>query len=188
MNIKKLALIVSPLLIMGIIMFLLFLFTKKQESEESSPTVPSPEKSLPTMEKQTISHPQLAPAPKEREILGELPKGGQKDLHYLNEINPKWQELTLEELKRFQPSEVKIQITPVQSLLQILPDNNARYIEKIIVNVTRVDGKEDSYNALIDSKTGAIIQTFNKVKRDDIPLTGERPKGMTPTGVIRKSP
>ncbi len=184
MNIKKIALIISPLFIMGLIMLLLFLFTREPK-EESLPISSFPEKTVPQIEKKEYSEPKLAPAPKEREILGVLPPTGLEKLHYLNEINPQWQELTLEELKRFQTSDVKIQIIPVQSLLQIT-NNDARYIEKIIVNMTRADDREESFNALIDSETGAILQTFNKVKRDDIPLMGERPKGMTPTGIIKK--
>jgi len=94
----------------------------------------------------------------------------------------KWQIKAISELKRFQNPDKKIEIIPLESFGHKI---NSRPIKKVIVKITHSDGKEDSFNALIDSKTGAIIETFNRVKRDDIPLNGEIKRGLTPTGAIR---
>lgn len=180
MTIKKISLIIFSIVAIGIIIIFLNRHSKKDEIKTPSFTPSITKKDL-------VSEAKLAPAAKEQIIIGEIPKEGLEKLRYLNKTNPAWQNLALKELKRFQDASSKITITDIQSFIQILPHHTARYLKKVVINISHKDGREDSFNAIIDSNTGAIVQTFNKVKRDDIPKWGETPRGLKPTGTIKKN-
>lgn len=130
----------------------------------------------------------LPQATKTRSILGALPQEGLKGLRFLNTPNGEWKEKYEEELRRFQDPESQIELTLQESGIQTFPNKTAIYIEKVLVIIRHPNGKEDSFNALVNSTTGKVIQTFNFVKRDDIPRRGEEKQGLTPTGVIRNTP
>ena len=188
---KRWIIILSFLLLLGSLWLYL-----KRTNEQKAPQI-----LLPKIQETTIPTPQeepkLTPEPKatpitqnekKRSIIGALPKDGLKGLHFLNSPSDEWKEKYKEELKRFQDPSSEINITLQESGVQIFPNKTAIYIEKVLVMIHHADGKEDSFNALVNSSTGKVIQTFNFVKRDDIPRQGEEKKGMTPTGVIRSSP
>ena len=185
-------LICSIFIMAGIIWFFYMATPPKAEIKSEVPPTKR-EEVRPPVEATTIAVQEIPPTPSptkeaQRKILGPMPKEGLRGLHFLNTPSLAWKEKYTEELKRFQDPENKIELTLQESGIQILPNKTAIYIEKVLVIIRHPSGQEDSFNALINSSTGKVIQTFNYVKRDDLPLPGEERKGMTPTGVIKNNP
>lgn len=189
MNKRSLLVLSLVLLFVGLVLFFHSNKAKiaPQEKTQTSPNVTVIE-ATPSPKTSSEPLPTMAPALEKKKItiIGQLPSSGLKGLRYLNSSSKEGIELYKNNVLRFQSSNNKIKIIQEESLLEILPQKTARYLEKIIVVTTHDDGQEDSFTALIDSQSGEVIKTFNQVKRDDIPNSYERPSGMVPTGVIEK--
>lgn len=191
MKVKHGIFVATSLLILGAIWFFINQTPKPEENKSVPPQ--AQETSAPVLKEEVEVLPEatataISQKTQPRSILGALPKEGLKGLRFLNSPNGGWKEKYEEELRRFQDPESKIEITFQEGGIQTFPNKTAIYIEKVLVIIRHPNGKEDSFNALVNSTTGKVIQTFNFVKRDDIPLRGEERQGMTPTGVIRNTP
>ncbi len=195
MKVKHGIFILTLLFIIGAVWF----YHNQIPKSKDNPSVPSQtqiqESSAPMIQEEVEVIPEakatatpISQKKQNRSILGTLPQEGLKGLRFLNSPTDEWKEKYEEELRRFQDPESQIEITLQESGIQTFSNKTAIYIEKVLVIIRHTNGKEDSFNALVDSTTGKVIQTFNFVKRDDIPLRGEERQGMTPTGVIRNTP
>jgi hypothetical protein len=84
-----------------------------------------------------------------------------KKINFINEINPIWEVELKSSLSRFKVTEDDINITHLESLLQVENGERGRYIE--LVKVEFNNGKE--FIASVDSATGKIIDSWDHPQR-----------------------
>lgn len=88
-------------------------------------------------------------------------------ISYKNKISPNWKEKLAPSLMRFLDPKTKLFIKKEQSLI-VFERGIARYTEKVLVKFQTKAGRHYSYNALVDSETGHIIKTWNKLQHEGI--------------------
>ena len=97
------------------------------------------------------------------------------DLEMMNKINPNWKHILSSELLRFQKDDTKLMIKEEFSIIQV-QEGKGHYTEQIIVTYVLKNGTVSSFRALVDSETGAIVETWDKTihenfKRERTKLT-----------------
>ena len=101
----------------------------------------------------------------DRVLIGDIHKNNYQDenveLPMSNKINQHWKDILGHELLRFQNDDEKVMIKEEYSIIQI-QNGNGRYAEQVIVTYVLKDGTINSYHALVDSETAAIIDTWDK--------------------------
>jgi hypothetical protein len=151
---------------------------KTTQKELEAARVPSPKREIAQVNNQNvnddrISFDQQAKIIKDnhfllredRVLIGDIQKRNYQDedvpLEMLNKINSNWKEILGHELLRFQKDDTKLMIKEEFSIIQI-QNGKGRYVEQVIATYVLKDGTIDSYRALIDSETGAVIDTWDK--------------------------
>jgi len=84
----------------------------------------------------------------------------QQKLNMQNSINPAWPTLLANELARFQKSDTKIFLKKLDTYIKI-ENGNGRYLELVLISY-HGKNSNSSFNASIDSATGAIVSTWNR--------------------------
>ena len=83
------------------------------------------------------------------------------DLKVTNKFNPKWESITRKNiLRNFKGQKVDLKIKHVKSLVYV-KYNTGVLAEKVKVEIKLASGKVSRYNALVNSETGTIINTWN---------------------------
>lgn len=99
-----------------------------------------------------------------------------KELKIVNSFNPNWEKNYLKNIQRsFFDEKVKVEIKHLRSLVYV-KFKEGRLAEKVKVAITRENGRQSSYTALIDSETGAMINSWNASRyefRDSVSLNGK---------------
>jgi hypothetical protein len=83
------------------------------------------------------------------------------DLEMTNDINPDWKEMMGNNLLKFQPEGTKILVKEEKPVIQI-DEGKGKYLEQVLITYLKKDGSQSSFKALIDSETGAIVQTWDR--------------------------
>ena len=97
------------------------------------------------------------------------------DLIMTNSLNPSWKEIMGNDLMRFQDEETKLLVKEELPVIQII-DGKGRYLEQVIITYLTKDGGRNSFKALVDSDSGAIVQTWDRTIQEKIRRRGT---GMT---------
>lgn len=105
-----------------------------------------------------------------------------EDAGPLNKPHKEWKKRFGSDLLRFMRPETKVFLKKLESLT-IYKKGHPFYVEKVHVKLTTPEGRLFSYNALVDSETGKIVETWNQTNHE--PLGHQRPK-ISPSGAITK--
>lgn len=97
------------------------------------------------------------------------------ELTMINNLNPSWKEIMGNDLMRFHPEETKLLVKEELPVIQII-DGKGRYLEQVIITYLTKDGGRNSFKALVDSDSGAIVQTWDRTIQEKIRRRGT---GMT---------
>jgi len=100
---------------------------------------------------------------KKREVVGKFSDIG--SIRVINKENKDWKELYSKNFLRML-GDTKIKDFNVKLKKSILKVNNniGQQMEHVIVSYTKPDGNPLSFEALIDSQTGSVVQTWNKTR------------------------
>lgn len=107
------------------------------------------------------------------------------DLNFLNTYNPAWKELLAKELMLFQPESVEVYFKPQKSVVKILENNRAMFLEEVAITYKTNRGPY-SFKALINSETGKVVETWGKTHYDNFSprMPASENKGLTPNGTL----
>lgn len=107
------------------------------------------------------------------------------DLNFLNTYNPQWKELLAKELMLFQPESVEVYFKPQKSVVKILENNRAMFLEEVAITYKTNRGPY-SFKALINSETGKVVETWGKTHYDNFSprMPASENKGLTPNGTL----
>lgn len=83
------------------------------------------------------------------------------DLVELNEYNPDWESLFVEDVMRFQHPNSKLLIKHEDQVV-LVNRQQLRYAEQVIVSTLRANGEVTSFKALVDSGSGQLLETWNR--------------------------
>lgn len=83
------------------------------------------------------------------------------DLPMVNKVNPQWKEIMGEDLMRFQPEETKLMVKEELPVIKI-ENGQGRFLEQVIVTYLLKNGEKNSFKALVDSESGAIVETWDR--------------------------
>lgn len=111
-----------------------------------------------------------------REIIGE-----HSDLHErlaINSFNEKWKDLLSFELMKFQAPGTKVVIEEEKELV-LIKRKETRLVQQVVITYLNEIGRQSSYRAFIDSESGAVIQTWDRVIHEDIRV---KPLTFSPSG------
>ncbi len=104
------------------------------------------------------------------------------ELDFQNRYDEKWQDLLAKNLLQFQPKETEIFILPIKSIIKILDDNKAMFMEEVVINV-KTDKGRSSFKALIDSENGKVAETWDNSMIDE--NSARKPaQAITPSGTL----
>lgn len=84
-----------------------------------------------------------------------------------NRVNKEWKSRLTESLTKFQPKNVQVKVEHKNSYLQIEQDQG-RYLEAVFVETIFADGKANSFNALVDSESGRIVDSWDWSRYENI--------------------
>lgn len=90
------------------------------------------------------------------------PNAATENLPLLNSYASDWQEKLVDQLMQFQAPEVKVIVDYQRSLLLVGP-KGLRYAEEVIVSYQNEKQLTGGFTALIDSQSGKIIKTWNRI-------------------------
>lgn len=81
---------------------------------------------------------------------------------YVNEIDPKWKEKLEVSLKLQMGSELKeLKVQPLKSFI-LERDGHALHVQAVLIKIKNTSNMESSFNALVDSQTGKVLETWNQ--------------------------
>lgn len=83
------------------------------------------------------------------------------ELAMINRVNPDWKEVMGEDLMRFQPDTTKLMVKEEVPVIKI-EDGKGRFLEQVIITYLKKNGDRNSFKALVDSDTGAIVETWDR--------------------------
>jgi hypothetical protein len=92
-------------------------------------------------------------------------------LEMINRSNQNWKDILGNELIRFQNEDTKVMIKEEFPVIKI-QNGKGRYLEQVIVTYLFKNGNSSSYRALVDSESGAIIETWDKTIHEKIKIEG----------------
>lgn len=88
-----------------------------------------------------------------------------KDKHsnsYVNKISPNWKGKLEESLKKQMGSELKeLKVQPLKALI-LERDGHALHVHAVIIKIKNTSNMESTFNAMIDSQTGKVLETWNQ--------------------------
>lgn len=119
-------------------------------------------KRSPTPEEIKIAQIASLPQKEVNERIVEPPLASTEGLQYLNQIDSKWEERLVSNLLAFQAPETKVIVQHVKSLL-IVKKEGLRYAEEVIVSYQNEKQLTGGFTALVDSQSGKIIKTWNRM-------------------------
>jgi hypothetical protein len=153
---------------------------KKTIPEEKKVSNLSPPKvfSLPNTPKEEKKVPKIFG----RKIFGQ--KKFDKNLKVLNKYNPKWKNILEKYLVKFQNKTVSVDVKLNEAYIMI-KNNQGRLVEEVTVNYSEKGEHISSFKAMVDSETGAILKTFDKITIQERRKPYPRLK---PTGSIKNPP
>jgi len=153
---------------------------KKITPEEKKVTTLSPPKvfSLPTIPKEEKKVPRIFG----RKIIGQ--KKIDKNFKTLNKYNPKWKNNLEKYLVKFQKKSVSVNVKLNEAYIMV-KNNQGRLVEEVTVNYSEKGEHISSFKAMVDSETGDILKTFDKITIQERRKPYPRLK---PTGSIRNPP
>lgn len=107
------------------------------------------------------------------------------ELNFINKYNNEWMKLLASDLLRFQEKETEVYIYPEKSVVKIIENNNAMFLEEVIVTFKTKSGPR-SFQALINSETGKVIQTWGRTHYDKFQerTPSSEKNGLTPDGSL----
>lgn len=82
-------------------------------------------------------------------------------------IDKNWKDKTITSLKKNLPEDYTIELKEVSARELTKSDFTKKLVQLVTVNITHPTGAKSSYNAVVDSATGSIIQTFNQSQFED---------------------
>jgi hypothetical protein len=97
----------------------------------------------------------------------------ENSLEILNQYNKAWKSNLGHKLMRFQEADTKVFIRPLESLLQV-KKGKGLLVEKVIIQFKLPSGKRSSFNALVDSESGKVLQTWNRTIHEGIGKVSNR--------------
>jgi hypothetical protein len=83
------------------------------------------------------------------------------ELSMVNKISPDWKETLGKDLLKFQAEDTKIIIKDELQLIKI-QDDKGQYLEQVVITFLLKNGDQNSFRALINSETGAVIDTWDR--------------------------
>lgn len=83
------------------------------------------------------------------------------DLPMINSLSPNWKETMGHNLMRFQDEETKLFVKEELPVINI-EDGKGRFLEQVLVTYLSKDGNKSSFKALVDSETGALVETWDR--------------------------
>lgn len=157
----KRLLILSSLFI--IILGIIYIYPRKNQIIENK-VEDAPSSSLKTSPAPVPSQP--------RRILGVKPQDAQKltpeDFETDNIPNEAWEEILTESLGvQGGDSIQEIDIKKTESLI-LRKDDRKLAVESVVITLTRKDGAQSSFRALVDSETGKILETWDRPVFDPV--------------------
>lgn len=101
-----------------------------------------------------------------REIIGQHKGPNKNTIPMNNKVNHKWKELYKKAF--FQnldkSNQVKdFKITQKRSLIKV-KQGSGQYLEHVLISYTKPNGQPFSFEALIDSQTGSVVQSWNQTR------------------------
>ncbi len=106
------------------------------------------------------------------------------DLKIVNKYNPQWKSVLKKYLLKFQKKTVDVKVKLDEAYVMV-KNNQGRLVEEVIVNYSEKGQHLSSFKAIVDSGTGEIIKTFDKITIQERRRPYPRLK---PTGSIRNPP
>ena len=101
-----------------------------------------------------------------------------EELPMLNKVNPEWKELLGNELLRFQQEDTKIIIKDELRLIKVT-NGQGQYFEQVLITYFLKNGDQNSFHALINSETAAIVDTWDRTIHERM---RRRAQVLTPSG------
>lgn len=92
-----------------------------------------------------------------------------------NQINPKWKEEMGNYLIKFQQDNTKLIVKEELSLIKIT-EGEGRYFEQVVLTYLKKNGDSNSFRAMVDSETGAVVETWDRTINERL---GRPRKGIT---------
>lgn len=162
----------KSILVLFTVGVLCFLIINPSE-ERKSPVVVKKAKPQPKIKRAPASikpekaakKPASVPIPPSREVVGE-PIMNTATLKKSNKVSEDWKEKYTKNFLRMLPKDQALKdfkIKVKKSLLKV-KNNVGRNMEHIVVSYKKPNGYPFSFEALVDSETGAVIQTWNKTR------------------------
>lgn len=108
----------------------------------------------------------------ERVLIGDIQKKNYQDddveLEMINRPNQHWKDILGNNLIRFQNEETKVMVKEELPVIKI-QNGRGRYLEQVVISYLFKNGNLSSYRALVDSETGTILETWDKMVNEKIP-------------------
>ena len=117
-----------------------------------------------------------------RKIIGQ--KKIDKNFKAINKYNPNWKNILKKYLLKFQDKSVDVNVN-LRAAYVMVKNNQGRLVEEVTVNYSEKGQFESSFSAIVDSQTGEILKTFDKITPQERRTPYPRLK---PTGSIRNPP
>lgn len=93
--------------------------------------------------------------------LNKIPKDKQRNL-FVNKISPDWKKKLETSLTLQMGSELKdLNVQPLKSLI-LERDGHALHVQAVLIRVKNSRNVESSFNAMVDSQTGKVLETWNQ--------------------------
>ena len=150
---KKLLLLLISIFIMILFTYFYFgnrpnaiLMTSAEDKNEQAAQVTK-------IRSQVIEHVdnKLNPVPKEKHSKS-----------YVNQISPDWKKKLENSLQYQMGSELKdLKVQPLKELI-LERDGHALHVQAVLIKIKNIADMESSFNAIIDSQTGKVIETWNQ--------------------------
>ena len=99
---------------------------------------------------------------KDRYVIGEVPLD--TEMKFRNSPNKNWQQVYKRNIERMlNTKNANVKVTKKKSYIKF-DNNTGRYLEHVLVQMTKPNGSPYSYEALIDSETGSMVRSWNKTR------------------------
>jgi hypothetical protein len=89
------------------------------------------------------------------------------ELEMTNSLNPDWKKIMGNDLMRFQDEDTKLLVKEELPVIKI-QDGKGTYLEQVIITYLSKDGERNSFKALVDSDTGAVVETWDRTIQEKI--------------------
>jgi hypothetical protein len=111
----------------------------------------------------------------DRILLGDIDKNDYQDekteLEMINKVSSDWKETLGNDLLRFQREDTKVLIKEEFPIIRV-QNGKGQYVEQVIVTYVFKNGNLSSFRALVDSDTGFVIDTWDKILNEKVKSDG----------------